>query len=61
MPNQNKTNFTDEVVCPYCGYEYKIETGEFDHSKECHEIDCDECGEVFTLIINISVEYSVVK
>jgi len=45
--------FTDEVVCPYCGYEYS-DSYEFDNGGE---IECDNCEETFSYTRNITIDY----
>lgn len=55
------SEYTDEIVCPYCGYE-------FSDSFECNIsedeeniIECEECGKEFYAIKNISISYSSFK
>lgn len=49
--------FTEEVVCPYCGYEFS-DSWEFSDNAE---IECDECGETFISERNSEVTYSTQK
>lgn len=50
---------TDEIVCPYCYYQ-------FNDSWDCNDMDgcdmvCPECEEEFTLHIDFSVSYCTSK
>lgn len=51
------TKATDEITCPYCGYEmtdsWEIKTDT--------DYTCDECGKNFDICVNYSVEYSTYK
>lgn len=49
--------FTDEIVCPYCGYEYG-DSWEFDDDVE---LDCDECGKTFDATREFEITYSTTK
>lgn len=53
--------YTDEVVCPYCG-DVKSESYEFfgDHDEDSG-LTCDVCGKEFTATRHVSVMYSTVK
>ena len=55
-----KTSFTDEIVCPYCGYEFEdsYEVGE--NGLE-FKMDCYECEKEFNCCPNYSVNYSTFK
>lgn len=48
--------YTDEVVCPHCGYEHSDswEMGETEH-------DCPDCKKAFSLSRNVSVTYTTEK
>lgn len=45
---------TDEVVCPYCGYEFG---DSWDLSDDSGELDCSECGKEFEYYRHIEVTY----
>ena len=51
------TDCTDEVVCPYCGYEHS-DSWEYSmkHDGDETEIECNDCNKKF--IANLNVEYS---
>lgn len=46
---------TDEIVCPYCGYEHEESYEYIGHNESDKIIDCASCDKRF----NVSVEYSV--
>lgn len=50
--------FTDEIVCPYCGYEYS-ECYEF--SEDDDEILCDQCDKIFSYSRHMEVTYTTTK
>jgi DNA-directed RNA polymerase subunit RPC12/RpoP len=50
--------YTDEVVCPYCGYEFEDSWEFFTNDQEDTEIDCDECDKTFVASRNITITYS---
>lgn len=49
---------TDEIVCPFCGYEHSdsIDFGEYGENEPCNE-----CGEKFNFICIVTVEYTTRK
>lgn len=50
--------YTDEVVCPYCGYEHG---DSWELSADSDEMDCGNCDQPFTYERNIEVTYSTKK
>jgi predicted RNA-binding Zn-ribbon protein involved in translation (DUF1610 family) len=50
------TDYTDEVVCPHCGYKYhdswELSDGEY---------ECSDCGRRFNITRDIEVTYSTDK
>jgi len=50
------TYYTDDVICPYCGYEFSDswEMSEGEH-------DCYDCGNVFNMKRDVTVEYITKK
>jgi DNA-directed RNA polymerase subunit RPC12/RpoP len=52
------TDYTDEIVCPHCGYEYS-DSWEFDGYSDT--IECSSCGEGFEYTRDVSVTYSTQK
>lgn len=50
-PQPHDTN----VICPHCGHAYKAEGEDCDES--IREIECEECGEAFTVRAQISITY----
>lgn len=57
--NANKIDFkfTEEVVCPYCGYEFS-DSWEFDNEED---IECENCENTFSMNRNVEVSYSTYK
>lgn len=49
---------TDEIVCPYCGFEFS-DSWEYDQDTE--EIDCLECDKTFNMTRNVYIDYSTSK
>ena len=57
------TEYTDELICPWCGSE-KEALYEYFHgsdSDECRVLECDECENSFDATRHVSVEYSTGK
>ena len=52
--------FTNEIVCPYCGYEF-TDSWEFNDTRDEQHVECCECGKEFLLYVNISVDYTTRK
>lgn len=50
---------TDEVVCPYCGYEFG-DSWEF-QMNGCENINCDECNKKFECEAETTIKYSSSK
>lgn len=50
---------TDEVVCPYCGYEFG-DSWEF-QMNGCEKITCDECNKEFECEAETTIAYSSCK
>lgn len=50
------TDFTDDIVCPYCG-----EHHDSTEVRESCKFDCDECNRVFRVEVDYSVSYSTSK
>ena len=52
----NEHQYTDEIVCPYCGYTFKDSCEEI-APEECEEIDCEDCKKTFSASANMSISY----
>ena len=50
--------YTDEVVCPHCGYEFS-DSWEMPESDDA--VDCPDCHEVFSMERNIEITYVTKK
>ena len=55
-------SYTDEIVCPNCGYKFGDSYEYFGSTAECADnIYCDECDNEFDAVRNISVTYTTYK
>ena len=50
--------YTDEVVCPHCGYEF---SDSWEMSESDDAVDCPDCNEVFSMERRIEVTYVTMK
>ena len=56
-----KHNYTDELVCPWCGYEF-MDSWEYENDgEELGLVDCNNCGKQFYGYKNIVINYSTDK
>lgn len=51
------TEYTKEMVCPYCGDEFS-DSWQWNDSNADAEVDCYECGKSFTLNVDFDVTYT---
>jgi DNA-directed RNA polymerase subunit RPC12/RpoP len=58
MENKIDCRYTDEVICPYCGYEYS-DSWEFRSNEG--ELTCNNCNKKFLYTRNISIDFSTTK
>ncbi len=64
MKNQHKVqpdfdcDYTDEIVCPYCGYEQSDNWEFVDEDEECQEYDCQSCEKRFNFTVHKSITFS---
>jgi uncharacterized Zn-finger protein len=58
MTEEFDTDYTDEVVCPYCGHVHRESWELFADGEEDQEMICGECGRDFTATMNKSISYS---
>ena len=59
-PEEFDTDYKDDIVCPYCGYEF-TDSWEFNDTQDEQHVECCECGKEFFLYVNISVDYTTRK
>lgn len=53
-----KTEYTRNIVCPFCGYEDR-DSWEVGKGQEGEtETDCRDCGKTFLVVRHVSVDYS---
>lgn len=58
--NEIDSNYTDEIVCPYCGYEFS-DSWEFAENNPLEwneDIECRECGLQFNCQCHATITYS---
>ena len=60
MSEKINHEYTDEIVCPYCGYEF-TDSWEFSDTQDEQQVDCHDCGEEFLLYVHVSVDYTTYK
>ena len=51
-------DYTDEIVCPYCGAIHGDSWEYFRDGNDDAEIKCQSCGKDFAATMDISVSYS---
>ena len=51
--NKVKHEYTDDIVCPYCGYTFE-DSWEFDC--ECDDMDCPDCGYKMSIVVTDNIE-----
>ena len=49
------TEYTDNVICPYCGYE---DRDSWEYGQDDFETKCSSCGKEMSVTRNISISYS---
>lgn len=59
MVEKFDTDYTDNIVCPYCGYE---ESDSLEHTWDYDdEYECENCGKTFSWERNVLVSYTSFK
>lgn len=48
------TKYTDEICCPFCGYEH---SDSWELRSDDGDTDCGSCGKTFTYRRNVTVDY----
>jgi transcription elongation factor Elf1 len=54
-------DYTNEVVCPWCGHEHECSYEFFERNRESTESNCGECGKPFAASRYFDVSYSTKK
>jgi DNA-directed RNA polymerase subunit RPC12/RpoP len=52
---EEEPSFTDEIVCPWCGYEQSDPWEMYDSDDEC---ECGNCEKIFSYERHVEVTYS---
>ena len=62
MSKEFDTEYKDDIVCPYCGYEF-TDSWEFNDTQDEQHVDCQNCNceKEFLLYVHISVDYTTRK
>lgn len=58
MEKEFEYEFTDEIVCPYCGHEH---IDSWEQPDEVDSFDCHECFMDFKMKRNVEITYSTYK
>lgn len=58
MTKEFDHDYTDEIVCPYCGHEHGDSYEYFSRNDESTNIECDECGKHFRATMQMTTDYS---
>lgn len=59
--NDNAHEYESNIVCPYCDYEYSdYDSYEYINEGDC-DVECECCGNIFSLKIHRKVEFSTNK
>lgn len=61
MCKQIDHDYTDEIVCPYCGYEFGDSWECGGNEEDIGLLDCRDCNKEFDATRNIRVSYSTQK
>lgn len=51
-------SYTDEIVCPHCGYEHTDSWEQGSGNEEDFESECHDCGKVILVSRMVTVKYS---
>jgi transposase len=55
MDKKLEYKYTDNVVCPYCGY---VHEDSWEYGQDGGNMECSECGKTFDWECHIQVSYS---
>jgi DNA-directed RNA polymerase subunit RPC12/RpoP len=61
MEKEIDCSYTDEIVCPHCGYEFNDSYEFFQHNNEDAEVQCYECDKEFIVGRYIDIKYNSYK
>ncbi len=53
--------YTNEIICPWCGYEHDRSYEFFSKNDESDAIECRECEKTFCGIRHVHITYSTMK
>lgn len=63
MEKKIDCSYTDEVVCPYCGYEFcdSYEIFAYNNDDYYDDLECEGCGKEFNVGRYVEVTYNSYK
>lgn len=57
MEMEMDCNYTDEIVCPHCGYEFQDSYEAEPKEEDIGEMECYECDQTFIAQRIITIKY----
>ena len=57
MGREIDCRYTDEIICPHCGYEHGDSWEVHFESDGCTEFECNECRKTFHVERDVTVKY----
>ena len=61
MNEEIDCDYTDEIVCPYCGYKHQDSWEMYDFGDESSDGVCGQCAERFSINISYTTSFSTEK
>jgi len=58
VTNELNHFLTEEIVCPYCGYQHTESYEFFDDMEGDEDIECGDCGEEFRGSRIVTIQYT---
>lgn len=55
---ETEHNYTSEIICPYCGYEFGDSWEIGGGNQDIGEMDCCQCEKTFMAYRNVEVTYN---
>lgn len=55
------TQYTDQLVCPWCGHVDRDSYESFPSGRECCDTQCPECDKPYRAVQHITIKYSTKK
>jgi hypothetical protein len=61
MSNDIDCDYVDAITCPYCGWEDNDSWEMLMSDGDIEDVECGECGKMFSVSCSVSVSYSSQK